>query len=120
MKTNLTNLNKALIKNGGFSYSLSYGDLNKKPFYVVSVYGREKTYKNKPTNKDLKEFIYKNIDLLQKDNFCVGGWVDSGIYYYDVSELNEKKKTTLEQMYTKKEEHKQLAFFDLETLKEYK
>ena len=69
----------------------------------------EKDFHANP-EKHISDFIEKNKDLLSQDGNHIGGWVDGGRVYLDVSKVGEPTPETI----AKAQEAKQLGVYDLE------
>lgn len=101
------------IKKGGFTIDSKGNTPKTKKGFIVSDYGKEKTY-----------FIDDKIDMLQlekdftnyikyvekeKDAF-IGGWIENNIFFLDISRIYTNKKEAIK--IGKK--NKQLAIYDIE------
>ena len=104
---NLPNFLTEVLTNGGASFNLVTGIFNPNEGYFVSVPNREVKTTNL-TAEILADFINTNIDLLSNDSYFLGGWVESGIVYLDVSEQIFDKRIALTQGINRN----QLAIFD--------
>ena len=104
---NLPNFLTEVLTNGGASFNLVTGIFNPNEGYFVSVPNREVKTTNL-TAEILADFINTNIDLLSNDNYFLGGWVENGIVYLDVSEQIFDKRIALTQGINRN----QLAIFD--------
>lgn len=118
---NLRNLNTALIENGGFSYSLTYGDVYGSDNYSVAFHkATENVFDKLPTEADYQEYVNKHITLLAKEDFILGGWEHEGKYYLDVAQLLPKNEYSKEAAVKVGQEREQIAIFDLQIGKEIK
>lgn len=61
--------------------------------------------------KDVRDFIRKNRSILDRENHYLGGWVDNGEVFLDVSVIGKPDESTL----ARAEESRQEAVFDLKT-----
>lgn len=81
---NLQQFRTELIENGGSTYNFNSHKPTPETGYMVSIKGKEQTYKFADT-VNIKSYVIANIaDLLEDDKF-LGGWEHNGIYYLDVS-----------------------------------
>jgi len=118
---NLRTLNTALIENGGFSYSLTFGDVFGSSNYSVAFHkATENVFDKLPTESDYEEYVNRHITLLSKEDYILGGWEHEGKYYLDVAQLLPKDDYTLEAAIKVGQERDQIAIFDLEVGKEVK
>ena len=118
---NLRTLTTALINNGGFSYSLTFGDVFGTDNYSVAVAkDTEKVFDGLPSLLDMRKYVDLHLDRLSQDEFVLGGWEHEGKYYLDVAELLSKGDHTLRQAVSVGQDREQIAIFDLETGKEIK
>jgi len=118
---NLTTLATELITNGGFSYSLTFGDVFGTDNYSVAVAkDTEKVFDGLPSLLDIRKYVDLHLDLLMMNKFVLGGWEHEGKYYLDVAELLSKDDYTLRQAVSVGQDREQIAIFDLETGKEIK
>jgi len=93
---NLQNFYNELVNNNGASYSIVNGILNPNSGYFVSLPNREQQINRNDFNTSiLADFINNNSDLLSNENNFVGGWIENGIVYLDVSEQIADKRTAL-------------------------
>ena len=104
---NLQNFLSDVLSNGGASFNLVTGTFNPNQGFFVSVPNREQQTTNL-TAQLLADFINTNIDLLSNENYFLGGWVENGIIYLDVSEQIFDKRTALTQGINRN----QLAIYD--------
>ncbi len=83
---NLRNLVDSLKENGGFSYSYNTGEYNPNNGYFVSLQGYESTSSlNKFSDKDIKEFLAKNNEVLSREDAYFGGWSNDNVVFLDVT-----------------------------------
>jgi hypothetical protein len=93
---NLQNFYNELVNNNGASYNITTGILNPNSGFFVSLPNREQQINRNNFNTSiLADFINNNIDLLSNENNFVGGWIENGIVYLDVSEQIADKRTAL-------------------------
>lgn len=60
---------------GGATYHLTAGDLSNAPaFAVSSAPDRTKILSHPPTPADIEDFVYRNSDLLARQDYAVGVW----------------------------------------------
>jgi hypothetical protein len=118
---NLRTLNTELIENGGFSYSLTFGNMAGTQNYSVA-YAKEteKVFDSLPTEHDYNEYINTHITLLAQEDFVLGGWEYEGKYYLDVAQLLPKNEYSKEEAIKVGQEREQIAIFDLKIGKEIK
>ena len=118
---NLRTLNTELIENGGFSYSLTLGNVYGSDNYSVAFHKEtENVFEKLPTETDYKEYVNKHITLLAREDFILGGWEHEGKFYLDVAQLLPKDKYSKENAITVGQERDQIAIFDLQIGKEIK
>lgn len=88
-KAKNVNLKKVLdeiLLEGGISYNVTTGEANPKTGYMVSILGFEKQFRtNNITDKDIKEYVLDNAHELWGENRYLGGWLDNGTVYLDIS-----------------------------------
>lgn len=83
---NLSKLKQELIQNNGFSYNINTGEFNPDYGYFVSIQGFEATFDlSEFEDKNLKQYIMGNSEQLADHDRWLGGWVDDGKVYLDVS-----------------------------------
>ncbi len=112
---NLRDLNTKLIESGGFSYSLTYGDMIGKPYYAVSLSkGTELVTTFLPTEKDYKEYIEAHSEQLAKEDAILGAWEGNDGFYLDITTILSKREYSLNKALKLAEENEQLAIYDLE------
>jgi len=118
---NLRTLNTELLENGGFSYSLTFGNVYGSDNYSVAFHkATENVFEKLPTEADYKEYVNKHITLLAREDFILGGWEHEGKFYLDVAQLLPKDKYSIENAITVGQEREQIAIFDLQEGKEIK
>ena len=112
---NLRTLNTELIENGGFSYSLTFGNMAGTQNYSVA-YAKEteKVFDSLPTEKDYNEYINTHITLLAREDFVLGGWEYEGQYYLDVAQLLDKRSHSKDRAVQTGNDRQQEAIYDLE------
>ena len=113
----------AAIKKGGFTYSLSLGNLANEPFWAVGLNkNTEKVFDSPPTTADIEAYILSNRGELFSASYdrVLGGWEHKGKYYLDVSVVIRKDNplNTLEGVLTYAKANDQIAIFDLESMTE--
>lgn len=79
-------LTQELEKNGGFTIDPETGGVPAEG-YAVGI-GREKVFDGKVTEKDIAEYRKANQDALSQPDHFLGGWVDEGKTYLDVSRVH--------------------------------
>lgn len=105
-----TKLTRALAEQGGFTYHPVTGTSPTDGFMVSPYKSRERVLELKDASaKALVKYINRNADLLSKEDHYLGGWVDGGKVYLDISVRRE----TAGQALALAREHGQLAIFDL-------
>ena len=109
----LSMLQRTLTQQGGFTYQPQF-DASPRDGFMVSPYeGREKVVPvDKMSTKYLSRYIRQNRDVLTKSDHFLGGWVDGGKVYLDVS----VRRADRQQAADLAREHRQLAFFDLASM----
>lgn len=113
---NLRDLNTELIEKGGFSYSLTFGDMTGTQNYSSGwTKTTEKVFDRLPTETDYREYVNDHITLLAHEDFVLGGWEHEGKFYLDVAKLLPKDKHTKVEAIAYGVERQQLAIYDLET-----
>ena len=118
---NLRTLNTELLENGGFSYSLTFGNVYGSDNYSVALHkATENVFEKLPTESDYQEYVNKHITLLAREDFILGGWEYEGKYYLDVAQLLPKDEYTKEAAVKVGQEREQIAIFDLQIGKEIK
>lgn len=112
---NLQTLTDTILKEGGASYSLTYGNLAGTKGYALSIYkDREAQIPvNEFNPNELRNFVNENSDLLSNEGHFIGAWVDNGIVYLDISVKIRVQKDAIKMARA----NKQLAIFDLLNLK---
>lgn len=108
----LQNILKEGIKNGGFTIDKDGKTPKVKSGYVVSDYGKEKTYllNDKSDMIQLEKDIITYFDYIQNENGAhVGGWIENGVFFLDISRIYQNKKEALR--IGKK--NRQLAIYDI-------
>ena len=89
---NSTEMLQALATNGGFSFNPTTGMTNPTCGYMVSQKGKEKAFTN-PTEADIDAYI-KGHGRLERTAF-IGGWVNEGVTYLDVSNRILRKEIAI-------------------------
>ena len=120
MKTfNLNNFIHSILKDGGATFHLPTGRMTfKEGYFVGSADGEMITNLGNQRYKEeviehkiidaVKEFISeKGFELMDADNY-LGGWIDEGKLYLDITNLFTDKKEALSNGY----KNKQIAIFD--------
>lgn len=103
--------NKRLLTQGGATFNLNTGQIDCDKGYGVSLEEHEQVFlKDEYTEEDLKKFLLKNVGLLYDDDIEVGGWIEEGKVYLDLTEVIEDKSEAI----TKAVNRNQLAIFDFE------
>lgn len=101
------------IKKGGFTVDYKGNTPNAKKGYIVSDYGKEKTYfiNDKIDMIQLEKDFITYIDYAEKEkDVFIGGWLDGDVFFLDISRIYPNKKEALK--IGKK--NKQLAIYDIE------
>ena len=96
---------EALATNGGFSYNPTTGRANPRKGYMVSLPGYERKFTN-PTEADIDAYV-KGLRRMNR-NMYIGGWVNEGITYLDLS-IRMTKREAAEHI---GRQHKQKAIYD--------
>ncbi len=53
--------------------------------HFVSIGGHERVLDHPPTQAELEDFVGANIGILSQPAYFLGGWLDEGFFYLDVS-----------------------------------
>ena len=112
-KEEIKNIILESIKNGGFTIDYKGNTPNTKKGYIVSDYGKEKTYfiNDKIDMMQLENDFIKYIEITKKEKNCfIGGWIENDVFFLDISRIYSNKKEALK--IGKK--NKQLAIYDIE------
>jgi hypothetical protein len=72
------------LESGGFTYNPLYGATPQQG-YAVSLNGHGKVLDCTATADDLLEYLQENVDQVKDPARYVGGWIDGGRFYLDVS-----------------------------------
>ena len=99
---NLQNFFTDTLNNGGASFNITTGVYNPTQGYFVSLpnYTKKVPLEDFKTSH-LKDFIDNNYDVLSNENNFVGGWVDNGIVYLDITEQITDRRRSLELAYNR-------------------
>jgi hypothetical protein len=101
---------KRQLEGGGFTYQAVSNNAPHDGFMVSPYQDREYSVPaDQVTPRNLREYLKRNADLLTKPDHYIGGWVDGGTAYIDVSVRTPDRESAARLA----KEHKQLAFFDL-------
>ena len=118
---NLRTLNTELTENGGFSYSLTFGNMaGTRNYSVAYAKETEKVFDRLPTEDEYNEYVNRHITLLAREDFILGGWEYEGKFYLDVAQLLPKGEYSIEAAVKVGQEREQIAIFDLQIGKEIK
>jgi hypothetical protein len=113
---NLRDLNTEMIVKGGFSYSLTFGDMSGTENYACAMHkATENVFDDLPTQSDYIEYVNNHITLLAREDFVLGGWEHEGRFYLDVAQLLPKDEYSESNAIDVAVEREQLAIHDLET-----
>lgn len=111
----ILNALEALHKTGGFTYSITTGELNPTRGFIVAVdKAKEKIvtnairYKKTAIVQEVKSYISSHIDDLNQKEFFLGAWMEKGNLYLDIVERYTSRRIA-EAMCIKRD---QLAYFD--------
>ena len=116
---NLRTLTTALINNGGFSYSLSLGDVFGTDNYSVAVAkDTEKVFDGLPSLLDIRKYVDLHLDRLSQDDYVLGGWEHEGKYYLDVAELLPTDQYSEDEAKLVGRNRQQIAIYNLATNQE--
>lgn len=103
-------LSAKLIAEGGFTYQPTTKETPSDGYMVSPYKGREKVIDGTSiTSRQLSEYVRRNADLLQDPSNYLGGWVDNGKTYLDVS----KRFETFDGAMGAARQAQQIAFYDL-------
>lgn len=105
-------LSSRLVAEGGFTYQPITKE-SPVDGYMVSPYkGRETVIDGTQiSSRQLSQYVRRNSDLLQDPSNYMGGWVDGGKTYLDVS----KRCTSFAEAMDTAINAQQIAFYDLKT-----
>ena len=108
-----TNLSRQLKESGGFTYQL-VSNQSPSDGYMVSPYkDREMVVDaDRLSARTLSRYMRQNADLLTRGDHYLGGWLDEGKVYLDIS-VRKRRRADATAL---AKQHKQLAFFDLKKL----
>ncbi len=53
--------------------------------YVVSLFGYERKFTHSPTCTELNLWLTEHWSVIQQQGHYIGGWLDRGYYYLDIS-----------------------------------
>ena len=104
----MKDLKQMLINNGGFTLSSSLQDVSLDSGYMVAYKEHENIIDI--NSLELGQSINTTQDNAKKLNAFVGGWLDNGLVYLDVSKHFTDKDKALE--FARQE--KQIAIYDIE------
>jgi hypothetical protein len=83
---NLSNLKQELLQNNGFSYNINTGEFNPNYGYFVSIRGFEEAFNLSDfDDADIKRYLAIHSEQLADHGKWLGGWVEDGKVYLDVS-----------------------------------
>lgn len=102
---------------GGFTYNLRRGSLAGTNAYVVAVFPeRSVVLSGRATEREIAEFLHRNVDVLRESRFSMGGWYDraSQQTYLDISVVVRSRQTAV----SLGRDHNQKAVLYLRTLEE--
>jgi hypothetical protein len=113
---NLVNFNKGIVNDCGASYNMLTGEFNPNHGFMVSIKGHEKTYNadKNSFNYEIADFINGKAILLLSgisenyDKIFLGGWIDNGLLYLDVSFLVDTETEAIKMA----KDNEQLAYFN--------
>jgi hypothetical protein len=114
---NLVNFNKAIVSNGGASYNLMTGEFNPNHGYMVSVKDHEQTFNaNKSSYQyEIADYVKQRAIMLMAgivnksiDRIFLGGWIEKGLLYLDVSYLVDTEEEAIQMA----KDNDQLAYFN--------
>jgi hypothetical protein len=111
--SNLINFKNSIINNGGATYNLMTGEFNPDHGYIVSIKGYEDRSKFNEVSLQHKivEYVKKNADVFidaKNHELFLGGWIDNGELFLDVSVLIEDKDKAIRVAIL----NSQLAYYD--------
>ncbi len=115
--SNLINFNKGIISNGGASYNLLTGEFNPDHGFMVSIMDHEfKTNLVKDSYQyEIAEYIKNKSTILMAgivddtiERIFIGGWMDKGLFYLDVSFLVDTEEEAIRMA----KSNNQLAYFN--------
>lgn len=111
-KEEVKELIEKALKNGGFTIDKNRKAPKCKSGYVVSDFGREKTYllNDKSDMVKLEKDIIVYFDYIQnEDGANVGAWIEDGVLFLDISRIYQNKKEALKVG----KKNRQLAIYDI-------
>jgi hypothetical protein len=111
--SNLINFKNSIINNGGATYNLMTNEFNPDHGYIVSIKGYEDRSKFNEVSLQHKivEYVKKNADVFidaKNHELFLGGWIDNGDLFLDVSVLIEDKDEAIRVAIL----NSQLAYYD--------
>jgi hypothetical protein len=84
-RLNIDNIRTRALENGGFTYNPLYGATPQQG-YAVSLQGHEKVfYFGTMTDDEFLKYLQENGERMKDPAHYIGGWVDDGRLYLDVS-----------------------------------
>lgn len=103
-------LMKRIRESGGFTYD-PRGEADVSEGYALSLFPERSFAKDLKdlTLNDLTDYVIKNADLLSQKGLMLGGWVDGGKVYIDVSQVEKDKDRAIELALAKD----QIGIYDL-------
>jgi hypothetical protein len=84
LMSNLVKFRSDVMTNGGATMSISIVDVPKYG-YMVSLPDRERVFSGEISDDDVRSFVTDRIDDLSDFENFLGGWIDKGKVYLDVS-----------------------------------
>lgn len=101
---------------GGATYNLIKGDLANTDNYVVSTHpDRTRILTHEPTPQDIQDYIYRNSDLLSRDDKSLGVWHNTA---NNTWELDVTSTTpSIQEAISIAQRNRELAAFSLKTMR---
>lgn len=90
---NLLEFTQAVINNGGATFNLNTG-LTPRTGYVVSNAGTEQRVPFNPDTiqETVREYVINNAEALSDEGIFLGGWVENGDLYLDLSQVITERR----------------------------
>jgi hypothetical protein len=104
---------RSIVRDGGITISTT-GVRPRSGFAIAGIRNAagdkvETVINGEAKPEDVQKFVNENKDILSQPNHYIGGWVNDGKTYLDVSEVHNDKATALD----KAEARDEIAIYDL-------
>lgn len=104
-------------KTGGATYNLTKGDLAGTEHYAVSTHpDRTRILDHEPTPNDIQDYIYRNSDLLSRDDKSVGVWHNTANKTWELDVTSTV--SSIKEAVHLAQKHRELAAFSLKDFRE--